>query len=138
MKKNLGYIGLAILVFSMVFTTGIDSAKAYYSCGSDDVRCRSVRMFYGQKTFVKTSQVYFYANESIYYSWDNDKPGIMQVGFSIYNAAGKRVSPEKVAVREGDNYGIWPVPTSGYYYLLALCEGGNDTRCEGGGKLMKW
>lgn len=62
----------------------------------------------------------------------------MQVGFRVYNSAGAPVFKEKVATREGNNYDYWTVTSSGYYYLFAACEGGNDTRCSGGGILKKW
>jgi hypothetical protein len=137
-KRLLGFLTIGLLTFALFFNTSVETARAYYTCGSDDVKCRSARMYYGQQTSVSTTAVYFYRGETIYYSWDNDPAGLFQVGFAVHNSSGKRVSTEKLATKNGDNYGTWPVAEPGYYHLVAKCEGGNDTRCEGGGKLMKW
>ncbi len=138
MKKKTGLILWCFLTFLSVFSFGINSAYAYTTCYSDDIKCRAVRMYYGQQQYAATGTAYFAKGETIYYAWDNDAPGIMQVGFRVYNSAGAPVSKELLAVKEGGNWGYWTVTSSGYYYLFASCEGDNDTRCEGGGLLKKW
>lgn len=95
-------------------------------------------MTYGQNVAAYLSQLYLRAGETVKYDWENNPPGIMQVGFAVYKG-GSRVSKELLAVgRVGENFGFYTAPTSGYYYLGALCEGGNDRRCQGGGTIRKW
>lgn len=61
----------------------------------------------------------------------------MQVDFGVYKS-GKLVSKRLVAPgRVGSNWGYYTVPTTGDYYLVARCEGGNDNRCAGGGSISK-
>ncbi|MES1047805.1 hypothetical protein FOA22_25590 [Heyndrickxia oleronia] len=130
---------IVLLLCLVGFTSGLNnSVQAAEVCTTVDEKCKSVRMYYGEAQYVASGQTYFNKGETIYYGWDNDPPGIMQVAFQIYNSAGAPVSRELVAVREGNNYGFWTVTSSGYYYLFAACEGGNDRRCSGGGKFMKW
>lgn len=98
-------------------------------------------MYWGQQQYVASPSIYLYQGQTAYYEWGNDTSGLMQVSFAIYNSSGQRVSPELVATGSysgGNNWGTWKVSSSGYYYLFAACEGGNDTRCVGSGLVENW
>lgn len=128
-----------MLAISLFFSVDVNPASAAFTCSSSDVKCKGARMYYGKQKYVSSGSAYFKQGETILFEWDNDEPGIMQVNFSVRNSAGKRVSAELVAPgRIGSNFGTWRVTSSGYYYLFAACEGGNDTRCVGGGTIKKF
>lgn len=64
-KKLLGYISLAIVAFSLVFSSGINSAQAYYACGRSP-QCGDVRMYYGEQQYAGSERVYFTKGQTIY------------------------------------------------------------------------
>jgi len=72
-------------------TNGVNSTYAYFDCGSDS-QCEDVRMYYGEQQYSASKSVYFTKGQTIYYAWENDSPGIMQVSFRVYNSAGAPVS----------------------------------------------
>lgn len=136
MKKILKAIAFFLLCI-LFLNTGLNQAHAYYACSTNELKCADATLEYGQSQYVASASVYFNSGESISYSWENDAPGIMQVEFYV-SRAGQRASKPLYATRDGDNWGVYPVEWSGYYYLFAACEGGNDTRCQGGGKITKY
>ncbi len=73
----------------------------------------------------------------MYFDWENDSPGKMQVVFYV-TKDGKQVGSAKFAAALGNDYDYFSVKESGNYYLTAACEGGNDNRCQGGGTIRKW
>lgn len=126
---------LSVFTISLFFGFNITQTSAAYTCGSS-TKCKSAKMTYGKQQYVASGSIYFSKGDKLIYEWDNDSPGIMQVGFSVYNSSGVRVTTKLGATgRVGNNYGIWEVTKSGSYYLFAECEGGNDTRCQGGGTI---
>jgi len=136
------FIFAALIVIFMTSNLGVNKANAAgFYCTSSDNPCKDAQMYWGKQQFVATGSVYLYKGQLAYYEWGNDPSGLMQVSFAIYNSSGTRVSPEKVAAGSysgGENYGTWTVSATGYYYLFAACEGGNDTRCVGSGKITLW
>ncbi|WPK13262.1 hypothetical protein R6U77_06185 [Lysinibacillus louembei] len=135
MKKILKFLTLSLLVICS-FTANLPEAEAYFACAGTP-RCADAKLQYGQAMYASSSSVYFTQGETIYYSWENDKPGIMHVAFYI-SKGGVQVGEMKFAAREGMDYGFYTVKESGYYYLTGACEGGNDTRCQGGGTIQLW
>ena len=125
---------LALIVFSLAFD--LPRADAAYSCGSLS-RCEDVTLKYGGAEYAASGTVYFTKGEQVSYSWDNDSPGIMQVEFYI-SKDGKQVSSSLLAPRYGNNFSTFLIPSNGYYYLFAACDGGNDDRCQGGGMIRKF
>ncbi|MBM7648076.1 hypothetical protein JOC78_001016 [Bacillus ectoiniformans] len=139
MKKAFSAIIVSMLALSLFLSFNVNEASAAFTCSSTDVKCKAAKMYYGEQQYVASGSAYFNIGETILFEWDNDNPGIMQVNFSVRNSAGTRVSKELVAAgRIGSNFGTWTVTSSGYYYLFAACEGGNDTRCVGGGVIKKF
>lgn len=137
MKKKILLKSLVLLfLVTLYFNTGVNQANAYYACGSTP-RCVDVDMVYGKSQYVASADIYFRVGEVVEYSWDNDSPGIMHVEFYIASE-GKKMSTSKVAVSGGNDFGTYTIPKTGYYYLFGACEGGDDTRCQGGGRLAKF
>lgn len=132
-KKYIKILSSFLILVSFVFSIQLEKASAYYACSPGE-NCKGARMYYGQQVYAKSLNLYLYAGQRVKYDWDNDPAGLMQVDFGVYKD-GYLVSKRLVAARYGDNYGFYDVPSSGYYYLFARCEGGNDNRCEGGGTI---
>lgn len=136
MKKYFKFLLLSfVLIFSFNFQ--IDRANAAYSCDSSSVKCADATLSYGKTEHVFSSSVYYSKGEEIIYSWENDSPGIFHVAFYIVRG-NEKVSPTVYAPSLGDNYGTYPVSESGWYSLYALCNGGTDNRCQGGGRISKF
>ncbi|WP_342472413.1 hypothetical protein MHH70_02020 [Metasolibacillus sp. FSL H7-0170] len=98
----------------------LPEANAYFACRGTP-RCADAKLLYGQVVCSSSTAVYFTQGETIYYSWENDKPGIMRVTFYI-SKGGVQVGEMKFAAREGMDYGFYTVKESGYYYLTGACK----------------
>lgn len=136
--KKFGFlISALIIVFTVSNFLGINKASAAgVYCDGYHSPCADAQMYWGQQQYVASGSIYLYRGQTAYYEWGNDNSGLMQVSFAIYNSSGQQVSPALVAAGSysgGDNWDTWTVPSDGYYYLFAACEGGNDTRCVGSG-----
>ena len=136
MQKLLKLITFTSLIFIFCFTIDSQQVNAAYNCKNDS-RCVAASFTYGHSACANSPQIYFSKGEVVSYDWQNDAPGIMQVGFHI-SKEGIRVSPSLVAVRGGMRGALFTIPSNGYYYLFASCEGGKDKRCQGGGTLRKF
>lgn len=136
MKKIIKSITLFLVVI-LYFNTGLDQANAYYACGTYTIKCADVDMVYGESQYVASASVYFNYGEKIAYEWDNDSPGIQHVAFYV-SRSGVRASKALTAPRDSNNWGVMDVTQAGWYYLFAACAGGDDTRCQGGGRISKY
>lgn len=94
-------------------------------------------MNYGKDKTVFSSSVYFSKGQTIKYEWDNDSPGIFHVAFYVVNG-NKKVSNTLYASALGNDYDYFTAPESGWYSLYALCKGGEDNRCQGGGTISRF
>lgn len=136
MKKRFKYLALLfVLIFSYNFQS--DQANAYYACSSGEKQCADAKLRYGKDKTVFSDSVYFSKGQSIKYEWDNDSPGIHHVAFYVVNG-NKKVSDTLYATASGNDYSYFPAPESGWYSLYALCKGGEDNRCQGGGRISRF
>ncbi|WP_107841761.1 hypothetical protein [Metasolibacillus meyeri] len=63
-------------------TANLLEADAYFAYAGTP-RCADAKLQYGQAMYASSGSVYFTQGETIYYSRENDKPGIMHVAFYI-------------------------------------------------------
>ncbi len=128
---------LGVLV-ALSTTFGPSQASAYgVQCGPGDFKCADAE-FNNDGNYVSSKRIWFDKGETIYFEWENEEDGLMQVAFAVHNYHGE-VSDEKVATgKGGNNFGTYTVDFADYYHLFAACEGGNDTRCKGGGLIKKF
>lgn len=135
-KKNLFKSVILVVLVIFCFSIELPQANAAITCGSTP-RCAQTSLTYGGSQYAASASIYLSAGESVYIDWQNDSPGKMQVVFYA-TKAGKQVGPTKYAAALGHDYDYFKITESGYYYLTAACEGGNDTRCQGGGTIRYW
>lgn len=133
MKKIAKYLVVLFLVI-LCFNTNLDSASAYYACSSGESRCADSTLNYGTDVRVSTKNVYFSKGEEIVYQWENDYPGKFHVAFYLVSGSNK-IGTTQYASDIGNQYATISAPSSGYYSLYALCAGGEDNRCQGGGRI---
>lgn len=138
MKKHFKYL----LLFSMLmfgYNFQIDQANAAFSCSPSISQCSDAKLTYGGSKTVFSSSVYFSKGENIFYSWQNDSPGIFHVAFYVVKG-NEKVSDTLYANSSPSSYdyGYFPAPESGFYTLYALCKGGEDNRCQGGGTINRF
>ena len=136
MKKYFKYLSLFfMLIFSFNFQ--INQANAYYSCSPGQSQCANATLNYGGSSTVFSPSVFISKGQYIKYEWDNDSPGIFHVAFYVVRG-NEKVSPTLHAVSLGNDYGYFIASESGFYSLYALCKGGDDNRCQGGGTISKF
>lgn len=119
------------------FTVDVEKASAYYECSTNETRCVDAKLTYGGGQYVASPSIYFAKGEVVSYSWENDAPGIQHVAFWI-EKDGTKVGSTLYAARNASDFNNYTIQTSGYYYLIGACAGGDDNRCSGGGRLSKW
>lgn len=134
MKKILQCFALVMLLF---YADSYDVAEAYYECSANETQCADAKLTYGGVDRVFSKKVFLNKGEKIAYSWENDSPGIFHVAFYIV-LGNEKVSDTLYAVHLGENGGTITAKTSGYYALHALCKGGEDNRCQGGGRISRF
>lgn len=134
MKKILQCFTLVMLLF---YAVAYDVAEAYYACSTSETQCADAKLTYGGVDRVFSKKVFFSKGETIQYSWENDSPGIFHVAFYVV-LGNEKVSDTLYAVHLGNNSATVKAPSSGYYALHALCKGGEDNRCQGGGRISKF
>lgn len=134
MKKRFKYLALFFAIF-FSFNFQLE-ANAAYTCGSSS-QCAAAKLNYGKDKTVFSSSVYFSKGQTIKYQWDNDSPGIFHVAFYVVNG-NKKVSNTLYATSLGNDYGYFTATESGWYSLYALCKGGEDNRCQGGGTISRF
>lgn len=129
----------SVLLLGILVTTSSTQVQAAYACSPGETNCEDASFGkYNTKKTTSSNGVLFSKGSRAVYQWQNEPTGKMHVNFAIYNGKGTRISSMLAAAGGGgSDYGTWIIPESGLYYLMAACEGGNDTRCYGGGRLSK-
>jgi len=133
MKSVYKFVAMSLLAISF-FGTNVKQADAYFYCSPNETRCASAFLNYGMDKEVSSKTVYFSKGETIQYEWQNVSPGIQHVAFAVYSGTTK-ITPFAYAPSNGNESETYTAPHSGYYFLYALCQGGGDNRCEGGGRI---
>lgn len=116
-----------------------ETANAYFECSTTS-GCVDVYMKYNQGQYASSPSIYFSAGQSFKYDFETEPNSLFHVSVQVIRQSdGKQIGSTIYATGAGGwDDGYSTAPTSGYYYLLASCKGGDDTRCEGGGTLKKW
>ncbi|KYC91360.1 hypothetical protein MXL46_21170 [Heyndrickxia sporothermodurans] len=129
---------LVIMGTSMFGTTNTAGA-AIISC-SGNSRCVDISMKYGVAQYWSTPKIYFSKGEEFKYDFGTTNKSLFHVAFAVFRLSdGKQITPWSYAAGKGGiDYSYGDIPSTGYYYMMAACKGGDDTRCEGGGTLKKW
>lgn len=136
LKKYFKYLSLFfVLIFGFNFQ--INQANAYYACSPGQSQCADAILSYGGDSTVFSSEIFISKGQSIKYEWENDSPGIFHVAFYVVKD-NQKMSPTLYAVAKGNDFGYFVASESGYYSLYALCKGGDDNRCRGGGTISKF
>lgn len=133
MKSIYKYVAILLLATSF-FGTNVKKADAYFYCSPNETRCASAFLNYGLHKEISSKSVYFSKGETIEYQWQNVSPGIQHVAFAVYSGT-TQITAYAYAPANGNEHKTYPAPSSGYYFLYALCQGGGDNRCEGGGRI---
>ena len=122
------------LFLLVLFDTNVKQAYAYYACSKNEARCADASFLYGGSKTTSTSSIYFSKGEKIEIQWENDSPGREHVAFYIMSDKDK-ISKTIYAPAYGNNRHVEDAPFSGYYYMVALCKGGETNTCKGGGRI---
>lgn len=133
MKKYFKFL----LLFSMLvcgYNFQANQANAYFECSSGLSQCEDAKLTYGGNKTVVSKSVYFSKGQSIIFDWQNDSPGIHHVAFYVVRG-NEKVSETIYATSVGSNYDVITATESGLY---ALCKGGEDNRCQGGGTIRRF
>ncbi|MBB2482440.1 hypothetical protein H5P36_19910 [Bacillus sp. APMAM] len=136
----LSVFGIAILASSFLGVTNKAQAAGYYCSTSSDT-CVDVKMTYGKAQYWSTPRIYFKKGQHFKYDFETSVNSLFHVGIAVFRVSdGAQITtPFIYAVgKGGDIFGEGDAPTSDYYYMMATCKGGDDTRCEGGGLLTKF
>lgn len=132
------YLFKSLLIFFLVisfFNFNLQQADAYSICGSSETRCAHTFLFYKLDKSSYTKNVYFSKGQTIWYSWENESPGIFHTNVAVFSGT-TQITKFKSIPSLGIDGGYVTAPSSGYYNLYAYCSDGSQNRCEGGGKIF--